>query len=301
MSASFNSRLAIGLPAVPMDNNSPQDIYTLYDAVHVLHRQLSTILGLDTNSATVNSVYIGAQSGFLNSGASNVAVGANSTYNGTGAFNASLGTETLRNITTSSFNVAVGYQSLFTTTTGGSNASVGYQALRLATSEKNTALGYQAGNTVTTGSNLALIGFNAQPSTITATNEITLGDANVTVLRCAATSITSLSDVRDKEDIQPLNTGLSFINALKPVSFTWNSRDGSKVGIPAAGFIAQDLDKAQTDFHAEFLNLVLLTNPDKLEAAYGNLISPLVKAVQELSSLNLQLLTRIEKLECFND
>lgn len=54
MSTSFNSRVAIGLPAVPLSSNSPQDIYTLYDAVHVLHRQLSTILGLDTNSATVN-------------------------------------------------------------------------------------------------------------------------------------------------------------------------------------------------------------------------------------------------------
>ena len=40
-----------------------------------------------------------------------------------------------------------------------------------------------AGNTVTTGSNLTIIGHNAQASSATATNEITLGDANVTVLR----------------------------------------------------------------------------------------------------------------------
>jgi len=47
----------------------------------------------------------------------------------------------------------------------------------------NTAVGYSAGNSVTTGSNLTLLGYDAEPSSATATNEITLGDANVDTLR----------------------------------------------------------------------------------------------------------------------
>jgi hypothetical protein len=48
---------------------------------------------------------------------------------------------------------------------------------------QNTALGQTAGSTVTTGSNLTLLGYNAEPSSATATNEVTLGDTNVTIVR----------------------------------------------------------------------------------------------------------------------
>ena len=62
-------------------------------------------------------------------------------------------------------------------------------------------------------------------------------------------------------------------------------RDGAKVDIEEAGFVAQDLDEAQQEFDAEgYLQLVLKENPDKLEASYGKLVPMLVKAVQELSA-----------------
>ena len=61
-------------------------------------------------------------------------------------------------------------------------------------------------------------------------------------------------------------------------------RDGGKIDIQEAGFVAQDLDKSQQDADAEdYLSLVLKNNPDKLEASYGKLVPVLVKAVQELS------------------
>jgi len=44
-------------------------------------------------------------------------------------------------------------------------------------------LGKSSGSSITSGSNLTTIGYNAEPSSATATNEITLGDANVTDLR----------------------------------------------------------------------------------------------------------------------
>jgi hypothetical protein len=62
-------------------------------------------------------------------------------------------------------------------------------------------------------------------------------------------------------------------------------RDGAKVGIKEAGFIAQELDESQNEFDAEeYLQLVLKDNPEKLEAAMGKLMPSVVKAVQELSA-----------------
>jgi hypothetical protein len=42
---------------------------------------------------------------------------------------------------------------------------------------------------------------------------------------------------------------------------------------------------------------VLTENPEKLEAAYAGLLPMMVKAIQELSTENKALLTRIEALE----
>ena len=75
-------------------------------------------------------------------------------------------------------------------------------------------IGYQAGLTLTTGDNNLILGNTATPSAITVDNEITLGNSSISTLRCAVTSITSLSDERDKSDIKDLEYGLAFIDAL---------------------------------------------------------------------------------------
>ena len=99
------------------------------------------------------------------------------------------------------------------------------------------------------------------------------------------TSISSLSDIRDKDNVQPLPHGLEFINKLKPVSFEWNQRDGGRIGIKDSGFIAQDLIQLEDEYNAHaHLQLTLRDNPDKYEATPGKLIPVLVKAIQELSA-----------------
>ena len=130
-----------------------------------------------------------------------------------------------------------------------------------------------------------MLGYLAAESSNTVSNEITLGNSSVSSLRCQVQTISSLSDRRDKKDIEELPLGVDFINTLKPVKFAWNMRDGAKVGPQEAGFIAQDLDEAQVDADAaDYLNLVLKNNPEKLEASYGKLVPVLVKAIQELSA-----------------
>jgi hypothetical protein len=196
-----------------------------------------------------------------------------------------VGHNALANNTTGILNTAVGNQALFTSTTGLANTALGFNALyAVTTGNANTAIGNQAGNNLTTGTNNIVIGGLSQASDATVSNEITLGNSSNTSLRCAVTSITSLSDARDKTNIEPLNVGLNFINSLNPVKFEWNMRDGAKVGVEDFGFIAQDIVELEDSLNShEWLALTLRNNPDKLEATQGRLIPILVKAIQELT------------------
>ncbi len=225
-------------------------------------------------------------------------------------FNVAVGFEALRGSTTPANNIgnantAIGYQTLRNNASGDQNTATGYLSLYSnTTGDNNTALGYGTGNTITTGSNLTCIGYDAEPTSATATNQITLGNNLVSVLRCNTQTITSLSDERDKKNINDLNLGIDFLMKIKPRQFNWDKRewyndntsDGSKMKEePTAGFIAQELDEAQTTGNAEWLNLVLKDNPEKWEATPGNLLPIMVKAIQELKIKNEQL--KIEKNE----
>ena len=183
-------------------------------------------------------------------------------------------------------NVAIGKQSQQVSTSGSSNVSVGHSSLASITSDDNTAVGHAAGSSHVSGNNNIFIGRQVTGSTTTASNEITLGNSQNAVLRCAVTTITSLSDERDKKDIKDLPTGLDFLNGLRPVQFVWNEREKEgRKKIKDFGFIAQDLKKSQEEAKmADVLKLVYEENPEKLEASYGKLIPILVKAVQELSA-----------------
>ena len=190
-------------------------------------------------------------------------------YNTTGISNTASGDVALRSNTTGDFNVAIGSSSLRGNTTG----------------SYNTALGNNSGSSFATGNNCTMIGYEAQASSGTISNEITLGNSSVTTLRCNATTITALSDRRDKTDIIPIVEGLAFLKQLNPVSFTWNTRDKAKVGIKSAGFIAQELLALQKQSNiGDNLDLVSENNPEKLEARYGNLLPVIVKAIQEESA-----------------
>jgi len=89
-----------------------------------------------------------------------------------------------------------------------------------STTQKNVIIGDSAQNAGSVGmDNCIIIGANASATATSASNEITLGDANITALRCNVTSITSLSDARDKTNIEPISNASAFIKDLKPVKF----------------------------------------------------------------------------------
>ena len=103
----------------------------------------------------------------------------------------------------------------------------------------------------------------------------------------ATNATIATSDARFKTDVQPVASGLSAINALKPVSFKWkkhpihNFIEGTDVG-----FLAQDVQQALAG--REYTGAVVTTNgtgdSEFLGMADSKLIPLLVAAVQELDA-----------------
>jgi hypothetical protein len=298
----------------PLDSNqSPSNLY-VGDPYGIYNSSVMT--GSNNN-------FFGVGGGLITGGSNNNGFGFGTLLNATtGYSNIAVGTLPLYNLITGFLNIAIGNQALNDTVGGNNNIAIGHQALSnnntisarnvaignnsgqdLGLGTDNTFLGHQAGQAITTGSqntvigakaqqasflsgnNNIVIGYNAEASSNTVSNQITLGNNSITTLRCQATTITSLSDARDKKEIIELSAGLDFVNTLKPVEFVWDDRDKTgKHNIKDFGFIAQDLKKSQEDIDlAETLKLVYEENPEKLEASYGKLIPILVKAIQDLS------------------
>jgi hypothetical protein len=209
-----------------------------------------------------------------------------------------------------SSNIIIGGAAMTRPETYNSNIAIGSNTLFLAglggtTCEENTAIGVGAGGTTyRSGSNNTILGYDADTSAASVSNEFTLGNSSVATLRCAVTSITSLSDARDKTDIKDLSYGVDFIKSLTPREFTWNNRPEIRVvrdeegnetekeiesankGKKDFGFVAQEVQALDNDT----LRLIYNSNPEKLEMSYGKLVPILVQAVKELTS-------RLEALE----
>lgn len=260
---------------------------------------IGEVAGDDITTGNDNTA-IGA--GALNSnvtGSENVAVGRIALQLTTGSFNTAVGPYIMTANTTGANNVAMGRAALTSNTTANENTAIGVFALNAnTTGTVNTAIGSGAADNLTTGSNNSALGYQARPSSATVSNTITLGNSSISTLRCQVTSITSLSDRRDKKDIAPLEHGLDFVKQLKPVSFEWNTRpeirtdyEGNevevqgKVGIADIGFIAQDIVALEDSLGAaDSLQLSFRDNPEKLEVTQGRLIPILVKAIQDLTA-----------------
>lgn len=285
-----------------------------------------------TQDISVNSITIGRGSGNISTntvvgsgalaanqtGYENVAMGNGALYQNTlGYRNIGIGVSSLFTNTSGFQNIAVGRWNSFKNTTGSENSSIGFQALyNNTTGSNNSVFGNKAGLNNTTGSDNTFIGGNTNisPTTaawqnstalgngalITGSNQIVLGNSSIGILKCQVQTITSLSDVRDKKNIQPLTNGITFVDKLNPVKFDWNMRDGGKVDIPEMGFIAQDLQQVQEETGIVVPGLVSDSNPDRLEASYGTLLPIMVKSIQDLSAKLTTSEAKITELETKN-
>jgi hypothetical protein len=97
-----------------------------------------------------------------------------------------------------------------------------------------------------------------------------------------AYSSTVSSDRRLKENITNIDSGLSIIEKLNPVSFTWKEEKRSKDGVNF-GLIAQEVEEVLPDIVKEF---ILLNLDEQLYKTirYEQIIPFLIKSIQELKT-----------------
>lgn len=267
---------------------------------------------LSLNTTGYDNSSFGAFSMRLNTtGNENSAFGESVLYNNTsGSGNCSFGDNSMRNNTTGSQNCSFGYQSLyssntfynsvfgyqagFTLTSGAGNTVVGHQSFYNATTGAfNIVLGYQSGWNISTGNNNVVIGTQATVPNGLGDNQIRLGNSSITYAGIQV-AWTVTSDRRLKDNILSSNLGLSFINKLRPVSYT---RINDESGKTEYGLIAQEVEDALKQENTENTGMLTVTDEGEYQLRYNDLIAPMIKAIQELKAENDELKKRIEKLE----
>ena len=255
---------------------------------------------------------------------SNVAFGVSAAYmNTSGSHNTAIGTKTLYSLTTANNNTAVGYHASYSNITGYSNTGVGFQALdHVTTGYKLTAIGHDAGpiSSYSNINNSSAIGNNSR---ITASNQIRIGNTNVTSIG-GYTTWSNVSDGRFKQNIREEVHGLDFILKLRPVVYNLNVEKlnlalgidettddidrksiQEKSAIEQTGFIAQEVEEAAKELGYDFSGVDAPKNEnDHYGLRYAEFVVPLVKAVQEQQEIiellkiqNEELTKRIELLE----
>lgn len=284
-------------------NNSSNGVAIGYQAQHNHNGGVSVgyQAGASMNGQSDYVTLIGYQAGYdLDGGDDCTFIGYQAGYHGgSGDYNVAVGSFSQFDMASGERNTSVGRSSLNNVTSGDNNVGIGdFTGTFIITASQNTIVGSGAGTNSITGNNNTMLGYNAEASSTSVSNEFTLGNSSVTSLRCNDTSISSLSDERDKTNIQDIQYGLSFINDLRPVSFTWNRRDGTMGDRKQLGFIAQELAEVELDHaSADYTHLVSWENPERLEADPMKTYPILVKAIQELSAEITALKARVATLE----
>ena len=231
-----------------------------------------------------------AESGSGDEGNNNVAVGTSALVtNTTGSASTAVGYGALTSQTTPGVNSAFGYLAGTALTTATDNTLVGYHAgASNLTGDDNTFIGDFAGFYVTAAQNTALgsgantasgapallsnttcLGYAVNP---TAANQVRLGNASVSSLHCQV-GLTVDSDTRVKKDVKSSGLGLSFLNALRAVSFKKLNPFDWPEKLKEARFLRDESDKPSDP------------KPDDNPNVYTGFIAQEVKAVLDAQNI----------------
>jgi hypothetical protein len=264
---------------------------------------------LQSNTIGDNNTAVGRSALDENiSGNSNVAVGVNALeFNENGANNAAVGVNALQQNISGANNVAVGTNALQANTIGIQNTAVGANALITATTFSNAgAFGF---NAQPTGSNTIRIGNTAITSVTCQTNAWS-DERDKTEIRDTVLGLDFIKALRpvdykwdfreDYRELPPESPSIDAtedeINKYKQDFKKWREdsqlknlvHDGSKKRTRFHhGLIAQELkaviEKTGIDFGG-FQDNTIKGGDAVMTIGYGELIAPLIKAVQELSA-----------------
>ncbi|MBC7776270.1 MAG: tail fiber domain-containing protein, partial [Phycisphaerae bacterium] len=286
-----------------------------------------------SNTSSSNNTFVGFKAGTTNTGQSNTFIGsAAGVDNTTGGLNSFLGVNAGVTNTTGGNNTFLGYSAGFFNTTGGDNTYVGiFSGNGNTTGSNNAALGNNAGANGTSHSNCTFLGKSANGSVngltnatalgngaaVNASNKIRFGNTAVTVIEGQVAY--TVSDGRFKSNVKSDAPGLDFVMGLQPVTYNFDYTDFShflgETSVDYAvlakkeqkremGFVAQAVENLCRKQGVDLSNIVHTPEgeADNYSVAYGQLVVPLVKAVQEqqtqineLKNLVSQLLSAQDK------
>lgn len=260
---------------------------------------------LSRNVSTNTQIAIGNNSlQQMNSGQDNIAIGYN---NGlllaTGSSNVLLGHYALSSTASSSNNTIIGHNAALAYTSNGitNNTFIGYQSALSQTAGNNNTFvgaGVDLPGTNTSVNNSSALGQGVQ---ITANNQIRIGNTTVNSIG-GQVGWTTFSDARIKKDIRDNVPGLSFITALRPVTYHYDLQQlkkiqGQKTGQLNAdeevfqstrytGLIAQEVEAAGKKLGFEFSGVDTPPNENTpYGIRYAELVVPLIQSVKELKAL----------------
>jgi hypothetical protein len=183
--------------------------------------------------------------------------------------------------TSGSNNTANGASSMYSNTSGYSNTADGILALPDNTiGNFNTAIGYHSLLGSTSGNNNTGIGHVAVVPTATSSNQVRIGNTFVTYAGVQV-AWTITSDKRWKSDIKNSELGLDFVKKLRPVSYFRNNDESKKLEY---GFIAQEIEEALNNAGASNNGIISKDDKGMYGVRYNDLMSPMVKAIQELNT-----------------
>ena len=255
----------------------------------------------------------------LTTGAGNTAVGHQALdATATGQYNTAVGFEALTSLPDGGDqNTAIGWKALHSATSSACDnlTALGYKAgFQISTGFNNTFIGANVDANTGNFDNVTAIGNNFEAD---ASDGVFLGNTSVSVIKAQVTSITAYSsDERTKKDIKDYDLkGVDFIKDLQLKTYVyknpadypdeirsdkWDKKDedGNLLyekpkdsSATQVGLIAQEVEEALAKHNVGNTETYAPTQDSGIKTlTYGNLIFPLIKAVQELSA-------RVEELE----
>ena len=277
---------------------------------------------LRTNTEGYRNTATGYNSLFANTtGQYNTANGDDALYsNLTGSSNTAIGSGALRSNLSGYWNTATGAAALDSNLTGNQNSATGFFASRLNTRGiLNTANGYSALYNNETGNRNSAFGAGAGPiagpigktlenttalgyeAKTTSPNSVRIGNTSVTSIG-GQVMWTAFSDGRFKRNIKEDVSGLDFVNQLRPVSYevdklalnrflnipdsVTQQLEAKKATVRETGFVAQEVEAIVKKAGYVFSGIEAPQNEqDHYSIRYAAFVVPLVKAVQELTTL----------------
>ena len=279
----------------------------------------NTFVGLAAGKFTTTgfiNTFVGEVAGVNNTtGYGNTAIGAGAMAINTltGNDNTGLGVNALNAVSTGFFNTCVGKGAGQVITGGAGNVCVGHQSgVNITTAYNSVCVGNGAGAGLTTGGSGVYVGLNSTASGGTVNNETVIGTGTGKGGNsCFVTTgnnyqgnnsqfWSQVSDARIKTNIVPLESSLSKILALEPVSYEHKEDIHNNIIKKRTGYIAQDYEKifpehcgtcAPSKYEREELGLEEVKNlcPDYM--------THLVKAFQEQHAIITDQQKQIDELK----